>query len=225
MKVGLIAISAVALVGCSTPEKVAYKEPIAARKIASCDRDECALFDQFAAKDKLNQFIDDQRAALEKVRYTDAESKLSKNRYKRFKHLTTEQVDQALQGNNEVTFNYIKSFMAQQKVAGKEFYYATLATTKFLIPGKSSYFGHQTLRPTFENNCEVIKGPETKKVHALGSLATAEFKAYDYIAKIGADGEVTSEEMKNPFSGLLGAQDKAVPMLLRFSIATPLSAT
>lgn len=80
---------------------------------------------------------------------------------------------------------------------------ALFAVSSFVLPPN----GAKSITHTFTRSCDVFAEPQTKQVHALGTVAEAHLRIDD----------------DSPFTGLF-APGEVVPALIRFSIANPVIA-
>lgn len=219
MKLLILFFVTISLLSCSLQKPSSKSSPFGQeRMVASWTSSECQRFRTFWSEQKLENFLREHYRSISGVElYGPEGEKLGRN-------LTELEIESALRGGTRQTFKYINSFMRSQKKYGQEFFEASLATTKFLVPGESNRLGYKTLRSSFENNCEVMEKEAAKKVHALGSLAAAKLKVYNELVEIDDNGKKLDNvpAFENPYTGILGESGKEIGMILRFSIANPL---
>lgn len=190
--------------------------PISERKLASGPSDFCSEFNSLNASAKLEEFNRLQGDSISTIKIP-----YQTKRGVRLKDSNQNFISKALAGNTQETFDYIDAFILSQKKGGQEFFDALAATFKFVQPSHSQNSGYKTLKPTFLHECEIQKTAETKKVHALGSLASAQLKIYPELIELDKKGRLTANKVANRFTGVLGQSEEATSMLLRFSIANP----
>lgn len=120
--------------------------------------------------------------------------------------------------------DYVYEFLGNAANRAHHFAEASAATAIFLSPGSAESHGFKSLGSTLTRSCDFFPDAQAKKVHALGTMASAHLKLYDRVVSVTADGEIGKKEFDNPWSGLFDvkANGGSVPMFVRFSIANPI---
>lgn len=199
-------------ISCTTSKVTTSEVDKSERNVASDAS--CEISSSLTGEEKQAQFFEYHKKSIGEVLQ---ESKLTAN--------AQNNVDGITSGLSTTNLDYIRNgFYPEHRLK-----YATAAmaaTTKFLAPSVTENFGFRSLRPTFNRECELFQEKETKKVHALGALASGRMIIYPKLKKLGPNDKIAGE-VESPFSGLLQYQgnEAGIPLLLRLSAANPIGHT
>ncbi|MBS1972312.1 MAG: hypothetical protein JSU04_18545 [Bdellovibrionales bacterium] len=211
----ILTLSAMCL-ACTTSKVATTTDTNSERQVASGAASEpgCEVPSSLTGEAKQNLFLDYQRRSINEVATQSKSPAISS--------VTVDGVTQGQDGANE---KYVReAFYPQHRLGFAT--EAVQATVKFLVPAVNDSVGYKSLRTTFSRKCELFEEPAAKKVHALGSLATARMVVYPKLKTLDANDKVTGETA-NPFTGLLQPQgnENGIPLLLRVSVANPVAET
>lgn len=204
----LLALSA----GCTTSKVSSTPENKTDRNVAT--ETSCEVSNSLTGEQKQSVFFDYQKKSISDVLAAQSNA-----------NTAVPEINEITQGVDTKNFFYVQNWFYPQH----RLHYAAeavKATTIFLAPDFGQSVGYKSLRPTFDRKCEMFEEPETKMVHALGTLAAGRLIVYPRLKTLDSNDKATGE-VDNPFTGLLQYQgnENGIPLLLRFSIANPVGGT
>lgn len=213
MKLQLSGLAILALcAGCSTSKVSLNTNDKSERNLASDAT--CEVSGSLNGEQKQSLFFDYQKNSINQVLLSQKNPDMS-----------VPEMNEITQGVGSKNSFYVQNWFYPQHrlLYASE---AIHATTKFLAPSVSDSVGYKSLKPTFDRKCELFEEPQTKMVHALGTLGTGRMIIYPRLQKLDANDQPVGE-VDNPFTGLLQyrGNENGIPLLLRFSIANPVGST